>query len=83
MLLLNYTILVPRGGLSVLELGAEHREDVVDGLDLEICLVKSLAGSVEHGFGGSEPEILEGLDHPAVDLVAEFIEVYVLSLIYF
>ena len=49
-----------------------------EGLILEVGLFEHFRICIEHGLGSAETEILEGLDHPSLYLVAEFIEVDIL-----
>ena len=48
---------------SVLELGLEDVDDVVDGVFLEVgVLDEHFAWSVEHVLGGEAADVLQGLD---------------------
>ena len=61
--------------ISVFKLGAEHRHDVLQRLILKVYLLKQFRVGIEYGLGRAESHILEGLDDPAFDFIAELIEI--------
>ncbi len=65
--------------LLLLEFRLEYGYDIVNGVLLKVGLVdECLARSVEHILGCDATHILEGIDHPSVDLILELVKIDVL-----